>query len=193
MLGSTPMQRAALAVAFLAATSSAATAGAYVGIGIGTNAVSEGSDRLVDDGRSARLHGGYRFKPMRFGAFAIEGSLGGYGVGLQDSTVRLMDAYQVSLAGRFNLPLGSDFEAFGRLGLQHTTVGGYMPAYDTSGTGFLVGAGIAYLFNIGIGSGAGVSIDYQISKAELSGDRFQAGTAFDVIQRQWTLGVSIGF
>jgi opacity protein-like surface antigen len=124
---------------------------------------------------------------------AIEGAIAGYGVGLQDSTVRLMDAYQISVAGKVSVPLGSNFEAFGRLGLQHTSVGGYMPAYDTSGNGFLLGAGIEYRFDIGFGSGASVTLDYQLAKTELSGERFQAGTAFDVVARQWTIGLALGF
>jgi hypothetical protein len=188
------MKRAAVTAALLAATSSVATAGAYVGLGIGTNAVSEGSDRLVEDGRSARLLVGYRFRPLRFGTFAAEGSIGGYGLGLKDRTsVVEIDAYQYSAAVRFNLPLPNNFEAFGRLGLQHTTASAENPIYDTSGSGFLVGAGIAYRFDVGIGSGASASVDYQLNKLELSGERFQNGTAFDVIERQWTLGVTLGF
>ena len=214
MLGSTPMKRAAVAVAVRAATSSAATAGTatagtdtagtatagtamagtYVGLGIGTNAVSEGSNRLVEDGRSARLIVGYRFRPMRLGTFSIEGGLGGYGLGLLDRTsVVEIDAYQISAAGRFNLPFGGNFEAFGRLGLQHTSAGAENPIYDTSGSGFLAGAGIAYLLDVGIGTGASISIDYQLNKTKLSGERFQGLAAFDVTERQWTLGVSMGF
>ncbi len=194
MLGSTPMKRAALAVALVAAMSSVATAGTYVGLGIGTNAVSEGSDRLVEDGRSAKVLVGYRFRPMRFGAISLEGTIGGYGLGLKDGTkIVQLDAYQLSAAGRFNLPLSNNFEAFGRLGLQHTTAGGDNPLYDTSGSGFLVGAGIAYLFNVGVGTGAAVSIDYQINRAELSGERFKGPTAFSVTERQWTLGVTMSF
>lgn len=193
MLGSTPMKRAALAVALVAASSSVASAGVYVGLGIGTNAVSEGQDRLVEDGRSARLLVGYRFRPLKYGSIAVEGSISGYGLGLQDSTVRLMDAYQLSAAGRFNAPIGHKFEAYGRLGLQHTTVGGYMPLYDTSGNGFLIAAGLQYNFDVGIGKGAAVWIDYQINKTELSGDRYKGATAFDVTERQWTLGVAMSF
>lgn len=193
MLGSRPMKRAALAVALVAATSSVASAGGYVGIGIGTNAVSEGSDRLLEDGRSARLFAGYRFKPLRYGAISVEGSISGYGVALQDSTPRPLDAYQFSAAGRYNFPLGQNFEAYGRLGLQHTTVGGDLAIYDTSGNGFLVGAGMAYLFNVGIGTGASVWVDYQINKTTLSGERFQGASAFSVTERQWALGVALGF
>src|SRR5689334_25410009 len=106
MLGSPPMKRAVLAAALLAASSSAASAGVYVGLGIGTNAASETSDRLVEDGRSARLTVGYRFQPMRYGTFALEGALDGYGLGLKDRTsIVEIDARQVSAAAKFNLPL----------------------------------------------------------------------------------------
>jgi hypothetical protein len=194
MLGSTPMKRAALTLVLVAAMSSVASAGAYVGLGIGTNAVSEGSDRLVEDGRSARVFAGYRFRPLRFGSFALEGGISGYGLGLKDRTsIVEIDALQLSAAARFNVPLSNEFEAFGRLGLQHTSASAENPIYDTSGNGLLVGAGLAYHLNVGIGSGAAISIDYQINKVDLSGDRFQGSSAFQVTERQWTLGVSMGF
>lgn len=193
MLGSPPMKRAALIAALLAAMPSAASAGVFVGLGIGTNEVS-GSERLVDDGRSMRLLVGYQFRPLRFGAIAVEGSIGGYGLGLLDRTsVVEIDARQLSLAGRFNLPLANNFQAFGRLGLHHTSASATNAIYDTSGSGYLVGAGIEYRFDVGVGTGASVGIDYQLNKVELSGERFQNGTAFDVLQRQWTLGVTLGF
>lgn len=193
MLSSPPMKRAALLAALLAATPSAASAGAYVGLGIGTNEVS-GSDRLVDDGRSLRLLVGYQFRPLRFGSFAVEGSIGGYGLGLLDRTsVVEIDATQFSLAGRFNLPLPNNFQAFGRLGVHHTSASAANSIYDTSGNGPLVGLGIEYRFDVGVGTGASVGIDYQLNKVELSGARFQNGTAFDVLERQWTLGATLGF
>jgi hypothetical protein len=195
MLGSTPMMRAALAVALLAATSSAATAGTYVGIGLGTNAASESSDRLVEDGRSGRLILGYRFRPMQFGgALSIEGSFDRYGLGLVDRTSIVgMDANQLSAAVKFNMPLADHFEAFGRLGLQHTSASAANPIYDTSGGGFLIGAGMEYRFNPGVGSGASLTVDYQLNKTTLSGDRFQGESAFGVVERQWTLGVALAF
>lgn len=184
MLSSTRMMRAALAVAFVAVTSSAASAGTYVGLGIGTNAISDDQDRLVEDGRSGRLLLG-----MRFGQFSIEGMFSGYGVALADQSGNdPMDAYQFSIAGKFNLPLGSGFEAYGRAGLQHTRMsGGAVEDYDVDGNGFLVGAGFEYRLNLGIGSGS-IWVDYQINKAELEGDRFM----FDATSRAWTLGLSIG-
>jgi hypothetical protein len=193
MLGSTPMKRAALVVALVAAMSSVASAGTYVGLGIGTNAVS-GSDRIVDDGRSARLVVGYAFRPLKYGTLAVEGSLSGYGLGLKDGDEALpMDAYQISAAARFNVPLSHNFEAFGRLGLHHTTVGADNAIYDTSGNGFLVGAGIAYLFDARIGKGAAVSIDYQLNKVDLEGERFKGAASLGLVERQWTLGVTLGF
>lgn len=193
MLGSTAMKRAALAVALVAAMSSVAAAGPYVGIGIGTNSVS-GSDRIVDDGRSGRLLVGYAFQPMRYGTFALEGSISGYGLGLKDRDDALpMDAYQLSAAARFNLPLSDNFEAFGRLGLHHTTVSADNPIYDTSGNGFLVGAGIAYRFDARVGKGAAVSVDYQLNKVDLEGERFMGPASLGLLERQWTIGVTLGF
>src|SRR5262245_61779370 len=107
MLGSGPMMRAALAVALLAATSSVASAGAYVGLGLGTNGVYESTDRLVEDGRSFRLLVGYRFRPLQFGgSFAVEGAYTGYGLGIRDRTnIVEYDAHELSAAVRFNVPL----------------------------------------------------------------------------------------
>ena len=194
MLWSTPMKRVALAAILLAASSSVAAAGTYVGLGIGTNAVSESTDRLVEDGRSARLVVGYSLRPMKYGTISIEGALDGYGLGLNDRTsVVEIDAFQISAAGKFNLPLADHFEAFGRLGLGHTTASAANAIYDTSGTGFLFGAGIEYRFAIGIGTGASVTLDYQLNKVTLSGDRFQGASAFNILERQWTIGAAIGF
>ena len=196
MLGSRPMMRAALAVALLAATSSVATAGTYVGLGLGTNGVYESTDRLLEDGRSFRLFVGYRFRPLQFGgSFAAEGAYTGYGMAINDhSGLVEYNAHQVSAALRFNMPLADHFEGFGRLGLQHTSASAPIsPIYDTSGNGFLIGAGIAYGFNLGIGSGAAVTVDYQLNKATLSGDRFAGSGAFGVLERQWTLGMALAF
>ncbi|HWO19291.1 MAG TPA: outer membrane beta-barrel protein [Kofleriaceae bacterium] len=193
------MKRAALTAALLAALSSTALAGVYVGLGIGTNEATEGNaDRLVDSGRSYRLLAGYQFRPLQLGTrtatVAVEGSLGGYGLGLLDRTsVVGIDARQFSLAGRVNVPLSNNFQAFGRVGLHHTSATAENSIYDTAGNGYLVGLGLEYRFNARIGTGASVGIDYQLNKVELSGERFQNGTAFDVLERQWTLGVTLGF
>lgn len=183
MLGSRPMKRVALALALVAATSSIASAGRYLGVGIGTNAVYESNDQLGDDGRSARLLGG-----MRWGRFSVEGMFSGYGLALADrSGATPMDVYQLSIAGKLNLPLGSNFEAYGRAGLHHTRATGEIDTYDASGSGFLLGAGFEYRVRTGIGSGS-LWVDYQVNKAELTGERF----TFDTTTRQWTLGLSVG-
>ncbi|HWU86428.1 MAG TPA: outer membrane beta-barrel protein [Kofleriaceae bacterium] len=178
------MKRAALALALVAATSSVASAGRYLGIGIGTNAVSESSDKLGADGRSARLLGG-----MRWGRFSVEGMFGGFGLALADrSGATPMDAYQLSAAAKYNLPLGDNFEAYGRAGLHHTWASGQLDVYNVSGNGFLAGAGFEYRVATGIGSGS-LWVDYQLSNATLSGDRF----TFDTTTRQWTLGLTVAF
>ena len=184
MLGHERMKRAALALALVAATSSVASAGRYVGIGVGTNAVYEGTDKLSEDGRSARLLGG-----MRWGRISAEGQLSGFGLALADrSGATPMDAYQLSIAGKYNVPIGDRFEVYGRAGLMHAWASGELDVYDVSGNGFLLGAGFEYRVTTGIASGS-LWVDYQVNKATLTGDRFE----FDATMRQWTLGLSVGF
>ena len=184
MLSPLLMKRAALALALVAASSSMASAGRYIGIGLGTNAVYEGSDQLAEDGRSARLLGG-----MRWGTFSAEAMISRYGLALADrSGATPLMAYQLSGAAKLNLPLGDRFEAFGRAGVQHTTTSGDSTTYAAAGNGILLGGGFEYRLNTGIGAGS-ITVDYQVNKAKLTGERF----AFDTVIRQWTLGLTLGF
>src|SRR4051812_209393 len=106
------MNRASLlAVILVAASSSIASAGGYIGLGIGT-APAVGSDvtsidTLPSDGRSGKLLLG-----TRWGRISAEGAIQKF-----DMTYSV---YQASAAGKLNFPLGNGFEAFGRFGLQHT-------------------------------------------------------------------------
>ncbi|MGN6110913.1 MAG: outer membrane beta-barrel protein [Kofleriaceae bacterium] len=173
------MNRTCLAVILIAASSGVASAGGYIGLGIGT-APAVGSDvmsidQLPNDGRSGKLLAG-----ARFGQFSVEGAIHGYDlVGYR--------AYQASASGKLSLPLGSGFEVFGRLGLQHTWFDHANPVYDVDGNGYLLGAGFEYRLNLGVASGS-FWVDYQYNKASLDGDRDR----FDVASRMWMLGLSIG-
>src|SRR5579872_3759439 len=70
-----------------------ASAGVYVGLGIGTTGVSDSGDPsqgsqgtsssripFQDNGRSGRLMLGYRFLPLSFGTFSVEGGYEGFNV-----------------------------------------------------------------------------------------------------------------
>src|SRR4026208_1096879 len=114
MLSTAPMSRSVLALVLVAASATAASAGGLVGRGSGTGAASSGDIPYEEDGRSGRLEAGYRF-----GRFSIEGMGSRYGLALSGSE---WSGTTLALAGKVNFPLGDQFEAFGRLGLQHTTV-----------------------------------------------------------------------
>jgi hypothetical protein len=172
----------AAGLGLVAASGTTASAGGYLGIGVGTNAVSEATDKLLEDGRSVRLLGG-----SRWGRFAIEGMLGAFGLGLADrSGAAPLDGYQLALAAKYSLPLADAFHVYGRGGAQRTWATGALSEYDVAGTGFLVGAGFEIDVRTGIGSGS-IWVDYQVSRTALSGDRFD----LEATTRQWTLGVTV--
>lgn len=181
------MKRALLTVTLLAALSGTASAGGYLGLGIGTApAMSEDPDRLEADGRSAKFLAG-----SRFGQVSIEGALGGYGTLLETQDGGFVDygtALQAAAALKLSLPLGSGFEVFGKGGLHHTWINDdRRDERSVSGNGYLLGAGAEYRFNTGVAA-ASIFIDYQYSKANLEGDAL----AFEGHTRMWTLGFTIG-
>src|SRR5258706_16301036 len=72
--------RIALVFAALLATGSIASAGTFIGLGIGTApSVSDSNDApYASDGRSARLAVGYAFE-LKTGRLAVEGAYSGFG------------------------------------------------------------------------------------------------------------------
>jgi opacity protein-like surface antigen len=187
MLAFAGMTRACLAaVMFVAATSSVAAAGTYLGLGIGTGpAINDSADRLHPDGRSGRLLVG-----TRFGQVSAEGSIGRYGLAFDQSggILPFGTAYQASAALKVSLPLGNNFEAFGRGGLQHTWLSAKSSELDSSGNGYLLGAGFEYRLNLVLGQGS-IFVDYQYNKTKLENDHIPFG---DTSARMWTLGLTVG-
>jgi Outer membrane protein beta-barrel domain len=185
------MKRAGLAVVTLAALTGSASAGTYLGLGIGTSpAVSEQTDRLESGSRSGKLLLG-----TRFGNVAVEGSLGGFDMLIADQAGTLKtfgSTYQAAIAGKLSVPLGNNFEAFGRAGIHHTWIDTDVDANAVSGNGLLLGAGIEYRLNLIVGQGS-IFMDYQYSRATLEGtDKFVGNKAFDSSYRMWTLGLTVG-
>lgn len=187
------MKRAVLAVALVAGSSGAATAGGYVGLGLGTGPALDRSndntvltsDAIESDGRSARLIGGFRF-----GQFAVEAALGGFDAAMQLNTgdsYYSTRIYQGSLSGKYNHPLGDGFEAYGRLGIQRTSLSlDGDSRFDADGTGLMLGAGIEYRIKL---TGVSVWVDYQYSRASLDGELVKG----DLSARMWTIGATLGF
>lgn len=176
------MKRACLTLGFLAASSSAAFAGGYVGLGIGTSpAINDDQDVMVSEGRSGRLLVG-----SRWSNFALEGAV--HKFGMTSPGRQPFDFYQGSVAGKLSFPLGNGFEAFGRLGLQRSWLRNEIATFDKEGTGWLAGAGFEYRFNLAATSGS-LFVDYQYNDVKLDGDR----GPLQLSSRMWTLGATIGF
>src|SRR5262245_8073984 len=126
MLGVDPMKRSlVLGVSVLMASPGAASAGVYLGLGIGTNGFEASANIFDTDGRALRLFGGYRFPSLSFGgAFGIEGGVEGYNLMVRQSRSTAYDGREWFAAGRFIYPFSDDFEAYGRLGFQRTSLSG---------------------------------------------------------------------
>jgi Outer membrane protein beta-barrel domain len=176
------MKTALVLATGLMALSSTASAGTYLGLALGDKpGVSDDLDRVAPpDGHSARLLGGYRF-----GNVSIEGAINGFGVvtGLGEHTV-----YQLSAAGKYNLPLGDGFEVLGRAGLEHTALDLGNDRYNLAGNGFLIGAGFEYRLELGVTS-ASIFVDYTIHHATLEDAR---PNQIDATSRILALGFTVG-
>jgi hypothetical protein len=188
MLVHARMKRAVLAMALVTVSSGVASAGMYIGLGIGTgpSLSTSNDDRVEEDGRSARLMLGYRF-----GRISVEGAVTGYDMafGLQTS-LYASEVRQGSISGKYNHPLADGFEAFGRIGYAKTWFSiKNDERFDASGTGIMLGAGIEYRLKLGLAGGASLWLDYQYSRAALEGDLIQT----DLNAAMWTLGATIAF
>jgi len=175
------MKSAFLLATGLMAISTTASAGGYLGLGLGTQpgVNDEMATTATPAGRSLRGLGG-----MRFGTFSVEGALNGFGVitNRGDQSV-----YQASVAAKLNLPLGNNFEGFGRAGLERTWLNLDDDRYNFAGNGFLVGAGFEYRLDIGIRN-ASLFVDYTIHHASLENTRGKV----DETSRIWGLGFTVG-
>lgn len=134
------------------------------------------------DGRSGRLLLGIRFSRL-----AIEGSAGRFGMVVNDS-----QAFNSTMLGaglKYSHPLGDNFEAFARGGLQRSYVTSDMgeSSYDASGDGYYLGGGIEYRLNLLVAGGS-IFLDYQYAKADLGSDAVQE---FEASNRMWTIGLTL--
>ena len=176
------MKSALLVATSLLAISTTASAGVYLGLGVGTEpgVNDEMAKTAAPVGRSLRGLGG-----IRFGKFSIEGALNGFGVVASNHGDQ--NVFQLSAAAKYNLPLGNNFEAFGRAGLERTWLNLGDDRYNFSGNGFLVGAGFEYRLDLAITS-ASLFVDYTIHHATLTDTRGQV----DETSRIWALGFTVG-
>lgn len=182
MLWKYAMKRPLLVAALLVAMSSVASAGIYGGLSVGPeSAVQDDQFDLTSGGRAVRLLGGYSF-----GRLAVEGQVMGNTLkqGFED-----VDHRQLAVLGKYNHPLGSNFEVFGRAGLQYTSLSLTGGSYDFTGAGLLISPGVEYRLKFATAS-ASIRLDYTISYAKTANDQFADDLSFT--SGQWMLGFTVG-
>jgi len=170
-----------LAAGLLAASPRTASAGGYLGLALGSEpGVNDNLDAIAHpNGRSLRGLAG-----LRFGNVSLEGALHGFDVitGDKERTI-----YALSGALKLSIPLGNDFEAFGRAGLERTWLSYDDPRFDRTGDGWLAGAGFEYRLNA-ILANASLFIDYTIHRTTLENPREKV----EATSRIWALGFTVG-
>jgi hypothetical protein len=171
-----------LAAGLLVSFATTASADTYLGLALGNEPAVNDSLRAValPLGRSLRGLVG-----ARFGNVSIEGALNGFGVLTTDATDR--NVYQLSAALKLSIPLGNNFEGFGRIGLERTWLNIDDANLDLTGDGFQAGAGFEYRLNAVVAN-ASLFVDYTVHRATLA----SAHTSVDATSRIWGLGFTVG-
>jgi len=181
------MKRTLLVAALLIASTGVASAGVYGGLSLGGSAaVQDDAFDLESPGRSARILGGYRL-----GRLSVEAQI--YGNTLRTVANDAVANRQIALLGKYNFPLGSNFELFGRAGVQRTwlTIDDNVPEmYDVAGNGIILGPGIEYVLNF-VAAKATIRLDYTISYAKSESIYYSAG-GVSFTSGQWMLGFTVG-
>jgi opacity protein-like surface antigen len=182
------MLRSVLAVAVVAATGSAASAGVYLGLGIGT-ALDESSSQTMPvqgNGRGGKLIGGYRF-----GRLSVEAAASRAGVFVDQYTYP-GSSTQLSAALKYSYPLGDNFEVFGRGGIEHTWLNlddAVHSADNADGTGWLLGAGVEYRVSAVLAGGS-IFVDYEHVDTSFSNNEMaKFGTSSGVFMAGVTLSL----
>jgi hypothetical protein len=171
----------AASIAMYAVAATAAHAGPYLGLGVGTAPdMSDEMQGFTPSSRSGRLMLGQRFSVV-----AVEGAVGGFQLagGARDAQY---DAISLSGGGRLNFTLEGPLALFARGGLERTWLkADDMPDYR--GDGYYGGLGAELRLALPLGE-TSVWIDYSRHRATLrSGD-----SEIDADNGVWTVGLSVG-
>jgi hypothetical protein len=179
--------RSLVAVALVAAAASTASAEPYLGLGIGTAASGhvgdDASSQMSDGNRSGKFLVGYSFGKLSIGTVSVEGSATRFNQLYRNAA---NDGTSLAIAGKYGVPLGDGFEAFGRLGLQRSSLS--TSVGDLSGNGWLLSAGFEYHVDALV-KGASVFVDYTHNQTTY--DNGPHSPSLDSSASMWMLGASM--
>ncbi|HUS32136.1 MAG TPA: outer membrane beta-barrel protein [Kofleriaceae bacterium] len=184
------MKRVLLVAAVLAATTATASAGGFVGLGIGGEAGVSSDSSLAADGRSGRLEVGYSF-----GRLSVEGLVSRFDLYNTTDYAGYTDT-SLGIAATFGVPLSAGFGVYGRGGLQHTTLSVDESASRAdrhyNGSGLLFGGGFDYHLPLAA-TNLALFVDYTITTSSLTIDELPGIEAYQFTTRNWMLGAKLGF
>jgi hypothetical protein len=122
----------------------------------------------------------------RFSRFSVEAQGSQFDLAFAS---RAYDATQLALALKLSIPLGNDFELFGKGGVQRTwlNIAGSNDDANAAGSGLLFAAGFEYRLNLGV-TAASVFVDYQRSSSNYTTNNM---VEFDGTSSMWTLGATV--
>lgn len=178
----------AIVLVIAAAQTSVASAGAYVGLGVGTavggswQAPERGNEGDVDGfERSGRLVVGTRISKL-----SLEGQVGRFALTFGDPLE--YQGTQLGVGLKYSIPLGNNFEVFPKAGVGRTWLSGMSsPDESYAGNGWFLGAGVEYRLNLGV-TAASLFLDYQRSSTDFDSVPMYA---FDSSIGMWTLGATV--
>lgn len=176
------MFRASLVALVLAVTASGASAGTYLGLGVGTSADFGGQ---MSDFGSDGDHTGRLIIGQRFGRWSLEGSGTRFGA---NSTAGRWDGTQLAAVLKLDVPIADHLGVFARGGLERSWLSNDPHQISLSGNGFILGAGLEYRLDVVL-SAASIFLDYNRSDTN-----FQADTtmrSLDGTTSMWTLGLTL--
>ena len=176
------MFRASLVALVLAVTASGASAGTYLGLGVGTSAdVGLQSSAMTGDSD----HSGRLIIGSRFGRWSIEGDGTRFGA---VSGIGKWDGTQLAAALKLDVPLAEHLFVFAKGGLERTWLSSNTTQRELSGNGWLLGAGLEYRLDLLV-TGASVFFDYNRSSTTFQvNDTMQK---LDGTASMWTLGLTL--
>lgn len=163
----------------LLATTTVATAGTYVSVGIGPRAQPQGElDKMTTTAESSDVSQQRAALGWSISRLAIEGSVGRFGIGEGHATVAGVHA-------RLTLPLDGGFGAYGRVGLERAWLTDLAPRLGDSAEGMGAGLGLEYRLSAPLLGQAALW-------AEVSQDQLTFADETEGGARLYTIGASLG-
>jgi hypothetical protein len=172
------IMRSLLVAALVVGSSSVATAGTYVSLGVGGAPSGQGELNVAAASGTSKVTQQRVALGTSFGRIAIEATLGRFGIGAGDAVV-------AGVHGRISVPLDGHFGAYGRVGVERAWLSDLEARFGDSADGLAAGLGLEYKLSMPILGQASVWAEGSQDQWNLA-DQTKGGV------RMWTVGLTLG-